>query len=50
MAAPPEIHGRREDYGEVHQAVAGLVSDRAVRRISRHQQSTELVPARTMAR
>ncbi|MGW1165825.1 transposase family protein [Streptomyces sp. NPDC002550] len=42
--------GRREDYGEIHLAVAGLVSDRAARRITRHQQSTEPVPARTMAR
>ncbi|MER5184828.1 hypothetical protein ABT009_42190 [Streptomyces sp. NPDC002896] len=42
--------GRREDYGEIHLAVASLVSDRAARRITRHQQSTELVPARTMAR
>nr|WSY51526.1 hypothetical protein OG999_16290 [Streptomyces sp. NBC_00886] len=42
--------GRCEDYGEIRMAVAGLVSDHAARRITRHQPSTELVPARTMAR
>ncbi|MEU6370831.1 transposase family protein [Streptomyces sp. NPDC046931] len=39
--------GRREDYGEIHQAIAGLVSDRAARRATCHKPSTELVLVRT---
>ncbi|MET7520003.1 transposase family protein [Streptomyces sp. NPDC005480] len=38
--------GRREDYGETHRAVAGLVSDRAAQRATLHKPSTELVLAR----
>ncbi|UQA91330.1 transposase [Streptomyces halobius] len=41
--------GRRETYGETHRAVAGLVSDRAARRPTRHKPSTELVPVRPAA-
>jgi hypothetical protein len=41
--------GRREDRGEIHLAVAGLIFDRAARCITRHRQSTELVPASTTA-
>ena len=37
--------GRRQDYAGTHCAIAGLVSDRAVRRAARHRPSTELVPA-----
>ncbi|MFE2709313.1 transposase family protein [Streptomyces mirabilis] len=36
--------GRREYYLETHAAVAGLPSDRAARRPTRHRTSTELVP------
>jgi hypothetical protein len=35
--------GRREHYGEIHRAVAGLVFDRAARRATRPRYSTELV-------
>jgi hypothetical protein len=41
--------GRREDYAEVHRAVAGLVSDRAARRTTRDKPSTRLVPVHTKA-
>lgn len=41
--------GRREDYGEVHRAIAGLVSDRATQRTTRHKPSTELVHVRATA-
>ncbi|MER5940403.1 hypothetical protein ABT121_24120 [Streptomyces sp. NPDC001928] len=41
--------GRRETYGETHRAVAGLVSDRAARRATRHKPSTGLVPVRLAA-
>lgn len=37
--------GRREDYAETHMAIAGLVSDRSVRRATRHRPSTEPVLA-----
>ncbi|MFB6944869.1 MULTISPECIES: transposase family protein [unclassified Streptomyces] len=36
--------GRRETYGETHQAIAALVSDRAAQRPTRLKTSTELVP------
>ncbi|MFE9677039.1 hypothetical protein ACFYO5_23300 [Streptomyces sp. NPDC006259] len=39
--------GRRETYGETHRAVAGPVSDRAARRPSQQESSTELVLVRT---
>ncbi|WP_234425486.1 transposase [Streptomyces kebangsaanensis] len=38
--------GRRESCGETHAAIAGLVADRAARRLSRCRTSTELVLAR----
>ncbi|WP_234335343.1 MULTISPECIES: transposase family protein [Streptomyces] len=38
--------GRRESYGETHAAIAGLVADRAARRLSRRRTSSELVLAR----
>ncbi|MFB6963011.1 hypothetical protein ACFCYB_40135, partial [Streptomyces sp. NPDC056309] len=38
--------GRRETYAETHLAIAGLVSDRAARRPTRRETSTELVLAR----
>ncbi|WP_323748892.1 hypothetical protein [Streptomyces sp. PR69] len=41
--------GRREEYGEIHLAIAGLVSDRAAQRATRHQTSTELVLVHTTA-
>ncbi|MEU5547827.1 transposase [Streptomyces sioyaensis] len=41
--------GRRETYGETHRAIAGLVSDRAARRPTRHKPSTELVRVRSTA-
>ncbi|MGW8358060.1 transposase family protein [Streptomyces wedmorensis] len=41
--------GRRENYGEVHRAVASLVSDRAAQRTTHHQPSTELVHVRATA-
>lgn len=41
--------GCRETYGETHQAIASLVSDRAARRPTRHKPSTELVPVRATA-
>ncbi|GJF30389.1 hypothetical protein KNE206_30890 [Kitasatospora sp. NE20-6] len=41
--------GRRENYSEVHRAVASLVSDRAARRTTHHQPSTELVHVRATA-
>ncbi|MFG2980275.1 transposase family protein [Streptomyces sp. NPDC048258] len=41
--------GRRETYAETHLAIAGLVSDRAARRPTRRQTSTELVLARGTA-
>ncbi|MEU6325668.1 transposase family protein [Streptomyces sp. NPDC047009] len=41
--------GRRETYGETHQAIASLVSDRAAQRPTRRRTSTELVPVRTAA-
>ncbi|MFC9008219.1 transposase family protein [Streptomyces microflavus] len=41
--------GRREEYGETHRAIAGLVSDRAAKRATLHKPSTELVLVRTMA-
>ncbi|MER5698579.1 transposase family protein [Streptomyces mirabilis] len=41
--------GRREEYGEIHRAVAGLVSDRAAKRATRRKPSSELVLARSMA-
>jgi hypothetical protein len=37
--------GRREHYAESHQAVAGLVPDRASRRATTRLASTEHVPA-----
>ncbi|MGW2588627.1 transposase family protein [Streptomyces virginiae] len=41
--------GRREYYPETHAAIAGLVSDRAARRPTRHRTSTELVPVHRTA-
>ncbi|MBX9362101.1 transposase family protein [Streptomyces sp. WAC04114] len=41
--------GRREEYEQTHRAIAGLVSDRAAKRATRHKPSTELVLARTTA-
>ena len=41
--------GRREEYSEVHQAIAGLVSDRAARRATHRTSSTELVHVRNTA-
>ncbi|UQA98182.1 hypothetical protein [Streptomyces halobius] len=41
--------GRREDYGTTYRAIAGLASDRATKRATRHKPSTELVPVRTTA-
>ncbi|MCZ4126215.1 transposase [Streptomyces sp. H39-S7] len=41
--------GRRDSYHEIHQAVAGLVSDRAAKRATRRRTSTELVLTRTTA-
>jgi hypothetical protein len=41
--------GRREDYGDTHRGIAGLVSDRAAKRATRHKPSTELVFVRTTA-
>ncbi len=41
--------GRREDHGEVHRTIAGLVSDRASQRTTRHKPSTELVHVRATA-
>lgn len=41
--------GRRETYAETHLAIAGLVSDRAARRPTRRETSTELVLARGTA-
>lgn len=41
--------GRRETYAETHLAIAGLVSDRAARRPTRRETSTELVLARGAA-
>lgn len=41
--------GRRENYGEIHRAIASLVSDRAALRTSRHRPSTELVHVRAAA-
>ncbi len=41
--------GRREEYGETHRAIAGLVSDRAAKRTTRHKPSTELVLVRKAA-
>ncbi|WP_342354611.1 transposase family protein [Streptomyces griseofuscus] len=41
--------GQREDYGDTHRAIAGLVSDRAAKRATRHKPSTELVLVRTTA-
>ncbi|MDF2258874.1 hypothetical protein [Streptantibioticus ferralitis] len=35
--------------GEVHRAIAGLVSDRAAQRTTRHDPSTELVGVRATA-
>ncbi|MDH2393958.1 hypothetical protein QCN29_35445 [Streptomyces sp. HNM0663] len=41
--------GRCETSGETHRAIAGLVSDRATRRPTRHKPSTELVLVRRIA-
>ncbi|WP_329280215.1 hypothetical protein [Streptomyces sp. NBC_01451] len=41
--------GRREDYGEVHRAIVGMVSDRAAQRTTHHKPSTELVHVRVTA-
>jgi hypothetical protein len=41
--------GRRETYAETHLAIAGLVSDRSARRLTRRRPSTELVLARQTA-
>ncbi|MFD7539886.1 transposase family protein [Streptomyces sp. NPDC059819] len=41
--------GRREHYAATHRAVAGLVSDRAAQRPTRHKPSTELVLVSPMA-
>ncbi|MFF1921893.1 transposase family protein [Streptomyces sp. NPDC058221] len=41
--------GRRETYGETHQAIATLVSDRAAERPTRPKTSTELVPVSATA-
>lgn len=41
--------GRREGYEQTHLAIAGLVSDRAARRVTRRRTSTELVPVRATA-
>ncbi|MDT3728861.1 hypothetical protein ROS62_29925 [Streptomyces sp. DSM 41972] len=41
--------GRHEDYAETHCAIAGLVSDRAARRLIRRRASTEPVLARPAA-
>ncbi|MFC8661920.1 hypothetical protein [Streptomyces sp. NPDC057199] len=41
---------RRESYAATHQAVAGLVSDRASQRATRRKPSTELMPVSSMAR
>lgn len=41
--------GRREEYGETHLAIAGLVSDRAAERATRHRPGAELVLVRTTA-
>nr|WP_256178756.1 transposase [Kitasatospora aureofaciens] len=41
--------GRRETYAESHLAIAGLVSDRSARRMTRRKSSTELVLARQAA-
>ncbi|MET8454581.1 transposase family protein [Streptomyces sp. NPDC005209] len=38
--------GRRENYAETHQAIAGLVSDRSARRATLRKPGTELVLAR----
>jgi hypothetical protein len=35
--------GRHETYAETHLAIAGLVSDRSVRRATRRKPSTDLV-------
>lgn len=39
--------GHRETYGETHQAIASLVSDRAAKRVTRQTPSTALVPVLT---
>lgn len=41
--------GRRKTYGETHLAIDPLVSDRAAKRPTRHNPSTELVHVRTTA-
>jgi hypothetical protein len=41
--------GRRETYAETHLAIAGLVSDRSARRVTRRKTSTELVLVRQAA-
>ena len=41
--------GRRETFPETQQAIAALISDRAAKRATRREHSTELVLVRTMA-
>ena len=41
--------GRRETYGETHRAIAALLADRAAKRPTRHNPSTELVGVRIKA-
>ncbi|MFE4677221.1 hypothetical protein [Streptomyces sp. NPDC056721] len=41
--------GRREDFAETQAAIAGLVSDRSARRVTRRRVSTALVLARPTA-
>jgi hypothetical protein len=41
--------GRREDFAETRAAIAGLVSDRSARRVTRSITSTDVVLARTAA-
>ncbi|TJZ99257.1 IS5/IS1182 family transposase [Actinacidiphila oryziradicis] len=41
--------GRRETYTQTHRAIAGLISDRAAKRPTRREHSTELVLARDAA-
>ena len=46
---PQRFTGRRETYAETHLTIAGLVSDRSARRVTRHKPNTELVLARRTA-
>ena len=41
--------GRRETYAATHLAIAGLVSDRSARRVTRRKPSVEPVLARQVA-